>query len=177
MPSLDATPKSPSANAYLTAVEATAYFNSQRLYSALWTAASSLDKDRVIQWATLLLDVCMDWEGSIRTLEQALRWPRSGVLDADDRNVDYDLIPIPIKNATAELALSLLARDRTAEPTLLGQGFVRAKVGPIEVDLNRNVTPSMVDLIPDHILTMLSEYGQLKASATHGSMAIPLERR
>lgn len=166
MPTIDATPKGASANSYSTQAAATIYFD-ERLNVTEWTAAVSDDKDRALIMATRLLDEFFDWYEykTDRTTPQALMWPRSGLYDREGIAIDPDTIPDPIFRATCEIALFLLKSDRLAEPDLLGQGFSKAKLGPMDV----TVDPKMVlEFIPRHVLPMVSHLGELRAEGSRG---------
>lgn len=161
-----ATPKAANANSYLTLEEAEAYFTA-RVHIANWTAASTDEKNAVLVWATRLLDLGMEWAGTKRTQTQSLRWPRSGTMDRDGYAYDYDTVPQLVKDATCELALSLLARDRIAEPELLGQGFSDAKIGPLEVSVANPA--NLIGMIPDSVIGLLANVGLPANQAGSGS--------
>lgn len=172
MPTIVATPASPSANSYITEAEATTYFGG-RLYASAYTSASTADKQAALIWATALLDQSIDWNGSIRTQTQKLRWPRSGLVDLDHRTIDYDTIPQILKDATAEMALALLSRDRMVEPDLLGLGMSEASLDVMSVKID----PSMLlDLLPKAVLMALAPYGTPRAGAVNGMKTVKLER-
>ncbi len=76
-----ATPKSASANSYITRANAQSYFDA-RLYVDAWTDAANTDKDKALAAATTRLDQ-EKWLGLPKTTTQALKWPRSGVENAD----------------------------------------------------------------------------------------------
>ena len=169
MPStIDVTPQGVNSNSYTTVAKSDTYFD-DRLFSTKYTAASADDKTRSLIWATSILDFSMDWKGSVRTLEQRLRWPRSGVLDADGDNIDFDIIPRFLEEATSELALFLLTRDRSVEPEILGIGMSQASIG----SLRTVIDPKMVlQLIPDHVLILLEVLGELKEIAEVGGRSV-----
>lgn len=169
MPTLIATPKATNANSYVDVATADAHLD-ERLYVSDWTDASTDDKERALIWATRLLDDLMDWKGTPRTNDQALRWPRSGVFDRDQVQwFDEDTIPEPLEIATAELGLELLKRDRSAEPDLLGQGFREAKLGSLEVVVDRK---QVLDLIPRNILSLIMVFGDPLPGATSSGMRV-----
>lgn len=155
---LNAEAKSISANSYVSVAEADAII-AARLYVATWTAATSGDKAAALVWATRLLDRTMDWNGSRRTVLQALAWPRTGVYIAPDAGwYDYDLVPDPIKEATTELALLLLQQDRTAEPGVAGLGLSSLSVGNGAVSLGIDKS-NVLPIIPPYILNMIQHMG------------------
>lgn len=172
---LNATDKSTTANAYCTEAYATTYLTQKRLpnYAPEWLVADVPTREAAIIWATRVLDECFNWNGWKRTLTQSLRWPRSGVTTPDFFWYDYDTVPDPIREGTAELALSLLKRDRTKEPKLLGQGFSDLAVGPIKL----NVDPTMVlALIPTHIAAKLQYMGSVQGPGEGSAGSIKLLR-
>lgn len=171
---LDATAKGTSSNTYVLLATADAYLTGSRISVAEWTAATTATQEAALQWATGLLDKMMVWNGTIRTVAQALRWPRSGVFDEDDRQYDYDTVPTLLEQATAELALALIRRERTAEPTLLGQGFSSAKIGELNVTVDKN---AVINAIPDNVLAMLDPLGVANPAFIHtGGKTVPLKR-
>lgn len=170
---LVATPASASANSYLTETEGDDYFNT-RLYATVWTVASSDDKKRSLIWATRLIDLFFEWTGSVYSLTQALRWPRSGMLTIDGNFIDNTAIPALLKEATAELGLALLKRDRSEEPELLGQGFSSASASSVSVTVD---SAQLLSLIPANVVGLLLQWGdpRLPDAGAKGRM-VPLTR-
>ena len=132
------------------------------------------DKERSLIWATRLLDNLFVWKGTKRTEEQSLRWPRSGVLDPDGYEYDYDTVPTILEESTAEYALELLASDRFKTPDLLGKGIERAKVGSVEITVDSST--GQEPAVPDGILALLSPLGHLEAEAQGSTTVVPLRR-
>jgi len=129
-PVVVATAKSASANSYVTRASAQSYLDT-RLAVDAWTAASGPDQDRALIMATSRLEQ-ERYEGSRTTETQRLQWPRDGVYDADGYAYDEDVIPRPVEEATAELALALLAGEISLAPTGL-EGFEELSVGPVSL--------------------------------------------
>lgn len=171
---LDATPKATTANSYLTRAEADVFLLEQRLHASEWQAASGANKDAALVWATSLLDVAYAWHGSPTTIEQALRWPRVGITDADGQWWSQDTIPKPIKWATAEFAYELLRKNRVKESALGGLGFDRATIGPLSVSINKDMLS--MDLIPAYIRQVLDLYGSAEGPAHGGMRELRLDR-
>lgn len=149
---LVATPADPSANSYVTTVEALAYHTS-RLFNVDWTAASTASQEAALEWATRLLDR-QDWKGRRKTIPQPLRWPRYTVYDLDGYLLDSETIPQFLKNATCELALLLLRGDRTLEAGT--EGFTSIQVGPIKLDVNyfdriNDMSPEILRMIHGYV--------------------------
>ena len=137
------------------------------------TRITANEKEKGLIWATRLLDSSMDWFGAKRTLEQALRWPRSGILDEDGDNLDYDTIPYRLEEATAEMALVLLERNKFSLPSLLGQGFSSASVGPLSVTVDKTQQESV---IPDNVLALMSSLGVIGSWASKGTRMMQVLR-
>lgn len=130
-------------------------------------------KEKALIWATRLLDNLLEWYGTRKEDDQALRWPRYGVLDRDGDEYDYDTVPADIEKATAELALELLGRNLFATPELLGQGFSEAQVGSLKVKVDKTQTEQAV---PDNILAMVSHLGVPTQASSTVSRTVPLRR-
>jgi hypothetical protein len=129
-PVLVATPKGATANAYVTRAAVQLYLDT-RLTIDAWTAAANVDKDRALIMATSRLEQ-ERYAGSPTTTTQRLQWPRQWVYDPAGNAYDDDLIPRPVEEATAELALALLAGEVTLAPTGL-EGFEELTVGPVSL--------------------------------------------
>ena len=175
---VNATPKSTTANSYVTRARADEILDA-RLYATDWTGATDANKDRAIVWATELLDGLMEWNGIItepgtwngteQVGIQALRWPRYPVATRDGYGyLNKDTIPLDIERATAELALVLLGSDRFAAPSLLGLGFKEAAVGSLRVTVDTESTAT-TSVIPDNIQDMVAYLGKSIPQAINGT--------
>ena len=173
MPTIVATPKAANANSYVTLAAATTYLTDARLWTSTWIAATTAIKETALIWATMLIDVSFDFPGYITDQDQALRWPRSGVVDADGRFVDYDTIPSLIVKATCELAAELVKSDRLSTQDILGLGISELKAGPVELKIDPKL---ILPFIPAHIISMLATIAELKSSAQQGSRVVKLIR-
>lgn len=137
MPTLIITPSSASANAYCSVAEADAYAETI-LHAEAWNEAETLDKEKAILYATRMMDDLCEFAGAPSSSSQALKWPRRGVLTRISATgggsfyhhyvrttggilnefgveLPYDTIPQFLKDATAELARTLLISDRVSE--------------------------------------------------------------
>lgn len=127
---LDATVAGPAANSYATLAEATAYF-AARPFASAWSAADATPggaQEQALVFATTLLER-ERWAGAKGqtpqgALTQALAWPRRWAptkeidagaqviteyfIDLSVAYYDSTTIPLPIKQATYELALVVL---------------------------------------------------------------------
>jgi hypothetical protein len=153
----DTAPKSPTANSYCTVEQADDFLLSQRAYADAWSALGATQKQAFLMWATFLLDSVMVWAGVPRTLSQRLRWPRVGA-DRPDNNgqYDYETVPDVVARGTAEFALALARRDRTAEPEVLGLGLGQIGVGRTRLVVDKT---QVLGLIPENVMAVLSPVG------------------
>jgi hypothetical protein len=159
---LDATVGGVASNTYLLRAEADVYFES-RLYATPWTGATSANKDIALVWATRLLDRSVEWNGYVTSQQQALRWPRAYAFDADQVLIPSDVIPNKVKEATAELAMWLLQKDRTAETGR--EGIRSMSVGKISFEFDKLDTPPT---IPDAVYQLIASLGELKEVSSGG---------
>src|SRR5688572_24606071 len=95
---INATPGSPTADAYATLAEATAYM-AANLYSEVWTSAVTDDQERALKMASRLLDAYFKWLGVRTYSDQALGFPRTGLFRDSTIAVDSTTIPVEIRNA------------------------------------------------------------------------------
>lgn len=145
---LDATVGGANANAYAD-LAAVSVALEGRLHTEAWDTADTATQEAAIAWATAILDA-LKWRGRRATAMQRLRWPRNYVLDPDPPYDGYlpdpdlypysyslgyylpnDSIPPFLIRATAELAFSLLADDRTADAET--KGLRALSVGPLSL--------------------------------------------
>jgi len=159
---LNATPKSATANSYVTVAEADIYFSEERLNSEVWTSilvGDTTTKPRALIEATFLIDSAFTFVGTKRTVEQALRWPRVGAMSYDYEEFDYDEIPTLLKRATCELAIVLIGSDPFAGSTLdreLGRIVSEAVIGPLKVKFSE---AQALSAIPERVRLLLASLG------------------
>lgn len=160
MPAIDATPGGASANSYATLAEADAY-HAMRMHATGWTEKSDSEQTVALQMATRLLDQWFEWHGYVASTTQALLWPRSGAYGASGYVLASDTIPIAIRDATAELAMHLLAAetDRTLEPDVEIEGIKSLTAGPVDVEFTGNVRTVT---IPESVRMFLHPYGVIR---------------
>jgi hypothetical protein len=94
-------------NSYPTLAYANSFFENMLLPNA-WDSAVPDDQERALMTATQWLEE-YDYVGRAATLTQALKWPRFGIEDELILGLyDETETPIPLLNATCELAFYLL---------------------------------------------------------------------
>lgn len=162
---LDATASGASANSYTTVAESDAY-NAATLYSTDWSGATTGDKEIALQMATRILDEKIDWVGLKNTDAQALAWGRSGVTD-DGYSVEVDIVPNPVKNATAEFAKHLLASNSTGNAD--GKGLSSLTVGSVALVFDKTDTPGV---IPSIVQEMLRGWGDIHVRSKFGTATV-----
>lgn len=124
------------ADALISVVGATAYHAARG--NAEWASVSYSEGDReaAIRRATAFLSNSFTWAG-LRThaRNQALAWPRSGVVDQEGNGILADEIPIEVSDACAEIALRELVAPGAMNPDFTSSELVkREKIGQIEVE-------------------------------------------
>jgi len=68
-------------------------------------------KEKLIQWASRILDERVKWFGHKTYPTSGRAWPRVKVKDREGLLVEDNIVPLPVKVAVAELADHLLAGD------------------------------------------------------------------
>ncbi len=148
------------ANSFSTAAEGTTFFSERpSTYIAEWTNATSDNKEAALIWATRLIDEQVNWYGAKAKQDQALRWPRYGVVDRDGYLYNSNVVPPFLKHATCEMALALLKEDRTADAIY---GFTSIDVGSIQIAIDKyNYQP----ILSDAVRSILRPYGSFVSDA------------
>lgn len=161
---LDATVGTPTANAYLTTVQATAFLT-MRLDTTAWTEASLSDQEAALQWATRLIDEQVHWYGVPTYPDQALALPQVGLVDQWGRVVPSDVIPAPVQQATALYALGLLEATADDAPAASGDLVIKSKkIGDTTItyqDVSSSTARAPVSpyAIPSEVKALLRPYG------------------
>lgn len=151
------TPASVNANTYASLAFALAYFDLRFPYAGDWDTADAERKKAVLYWATKLLDDEFTWNGGRATRDQALGWPRVGVVDRDGWEYDSNEIPKELQRAVCELALNLLGSN-TTNPSALA-GIKSVTLGPISVTADR-LDPKTALVIDDRITRSIEHLGR-----------------
>lgn len=156
---LVATPGATNANTYCTLAEADTYHESviDNTSLAYWTAATDDQQNRALATATKLIDEQIEFDGAPTELTQALLWPRIGMYTAAGEEIDDDVIPQTLKDATAEQARMLLAADRSGDTST--DGISALKVGDLSIDFSSS-TPPKRKVLSDRVIEMLALWGE-----------------
>jgi len=137
------------ANTYATLAEANTYIAANIHANATWDNLDDDDKKYLLIWATRYIDQRTTWAGLPTTTTQALQWPRAGAYDRNGISVANNVLPLPVKDATCEMARYLMTDDRSVERSQ--DALKSVKVDVIEVDFLQGYklteVPNMVRLI------------------------------
>jgi hypothetical protein len=143
VPTIDATAGGADANSFATLAEAQTYFG-ERVGASAWEDAAEPKQKKALITATRRLNA-LKYVGYKTSDTQALVWPRIGAFDESGYEYDTAIVPAPVKEATFEAALKILTDGADGADPLadseLAQ-FDRAKVGPLEVDINHGHKPA-----------------------------------
>lgn len=140
------------------------------LHATAWTSASEEDKGKALVSATRFIDAKFVFKGVKTDQDQALSFPRYGVTNLDGYSYLNTELPQRLKDATAELALSLLAGGISAfsDPST---GIRKVKAGAVEVEFDKD---DRVETITDDVSALLSHL--VKNSLNSGFKQVFLSR-
>lgn len=166
-------------NSYVSVEDADDYFETS-IGKPNWSSLSVTDKQKCLIESTRLLDTLIKWKGFIKSDQQALMWPRSYVPNPDSRYdnletvlesyISDDIIPKDVKNATNELAYSLISNNGfQSEENELSS----LKVGPISLDFLDSVKSNGLPLI---VRSMISKWGYYNSLASNSVQTVRLVR-
>ena len=129
------------AESYVSVADANTYHS--KIGNDAWADLDTSVKEQLLRKATdyMVAQYRLQYAGYRRYSTQSLDWPRLYVplIDSLSANVfpqyvDFDIVPVTVKNACAELALkaytAILMQDLT-------QGVIREKVDVIEVEYDK----------------------------------------
>lgn len=118
----------PDAESYASVEAADAYHAGRTIG---WLDLALPEKEAALRLATDYLHQRFtgSWQGQRVRADQALDWPRSGVI-VDGIEQRYTVLPVQLVRATCELALKASAQPLTADETAAVKS---EKVGPIEI--------------------------------------------
>lgn len=127
----------PDANSYCDFDVADDYISTNAFTSAEWLAMVTLDKQKLLSRSSKYLDRMVQWEGQRVDQDSGMRWPRSGVYDADGFEIADDVIPQALIDAVCEMAMYLMDTDWTNLESSRGIKEVRADVVDVKFDTNQ----------------------------------------
>lgn len=152
------------ANSYASVAEGNAYHDAH-LYSDAWTTANDARKAVALVMATRSLNAAVEWFGMRGGALQALEWPRYGVerKDVGDIGATWpeNAVPVPVKNATCELARELLSANRTADADTRGIAELGLGQGAISIKFDAS---DRAGVLPDEVLRLIVGLGRARGS-------------
>lgn len=126
------TPGASDANSYVSLEEANEYMLT-RLHSEAWEGFDDEQKKAGIISATAWLDAMFNWTGTAVDCIQSLGWPRNGMFSRNGCAIDPAIIPVELKRASSEFAISLATEQRTADIDAQNQGLSEIEAGPVRL--------------------------------------------
>jgi len=169
---LVATAASASANSYATVADFRAYMETRPEGWADTDAANEAEDPevaRALVTATALLEQYVDWDGWTFSSAQRLSFPRAGLLTPTGFALPSDVVPERLRDATCELAVQVMAGNRTLDSEVSLAGIKALKAGPVELEFKESIA---IRPIPDRVWQMVSLWGNL----LQGQRTIPLVR-
>ncbi len=123
------------AESYITVTDADTYATAHGDDSA-WDAAIDAEKEEALRLSAQYLDFMYGptWKGVRSNEDQALNWPRTGVIDPDGFAIDNDALPQKLKDAQVEAAIRH-NNGTSLFPDLANDGdiaSIRSKVDSLE---------------------------------------------
>jgi len=163
----------PNANSYVDLAYANDYHEAV-LYKTKWTdEASPEEKTRALIGAARMIDQSFKFKGVKANDTYTMEWPRVYAENTEGNGTRYwfgggwagglywgsATIPERLKQAQAELAGALLAKDRTAEWDALGIKSVGLGQGAVSVDFTDDAAAVGAQPFPPTVLDLLSPLG------------------
>lgn len=140
------------ANSYTSLTFAETYLLTERVGSAGWILFDEPDREAALIQATRILER-ERFKGAKTATTQALKFPRSGIVDEDGDEYDDATVPTDIQRACAEIAFDLLNSPAGGEL----DGFKSIQIGDDKFDLREGraqvVSETAQLLIREFVLT------------------------
>jgi hypothetical protein len=143
-------------NSYVSVSEADDIL-STNIHATSWSLKTLQDKEKLLAWATRLIDTKATWFGHKTYSSSSLRWPRTGITSKDSVEIELDEIPKQLKEATSEMARFLVDTDRTVEQSK--DGIISLKVDVIEMKFDKDYRLTQLPSIIWEILSDLGYFG------------------
>ena len=135
------------ANSYLTTQEADAILE-YMIHADAWHAADLVLKQKMVIWASEILDTRTSWNGCKVHETSGLAWPRSGVRNKDNVLIEDNVVPREVKVATAILANHIIGNNPNEVNSQSNLEMIQADVVALRFDPRLRVEkyPEMVGL-------------------------------
>lgn len=146
----DATVGGPDSTSFVTVEEADAYFTSHP-FGEPWLEYDESQKESYLMMSTRTLSA-QCWTGQATSPDQALAWPRMGMIGTNGYPIPSDIIPREIKYMTLEMAFRTASEGSTASSSVADQSLKRVKAGSVEVEyFNPQDVTTAFSLVPTDI--------------------------
>ena len=145
----------PNANSYVTVAEADDILVTN-IHNEAWPALDTPSKEKLLAWATSIIDLKADWNGVKTYPSSSLRWPRKYVIGRDFYPIPSNEIPLQLKQAVAQYANFLMSNDVTAQSETAG--ITEIVVDVIELKFDSSFTKST---IPNFLSDLLYGLGTI----------------
>ena len=143
------------AESYVTVAEADTYWSNRN--DTVWAALATAAKEANLRIATRWIDSNYSWLGEITNHDQALDWPRFGVVDRDNRGYDSDEIPQCLKDAVCEAAFQ--QNSAALDVSSTSRQVTKEKLGPMETEYTDHGTDEKVFPWIDKLVGKLTKGG------------------
>ena len=151
---------------YVSPEEADSYATG-REETLFWFDLADPEKLSVLSRAGELLDARIIWKGTPAKPDQTLRWPRSGIFDADGLPVSETAIPDAVKHAVCEQAFAMCDPQRKKFRKLRLSGVKSASMGGLSVSVGSGESESGIAKVA---LEWIRAFGRLRSGGTGGSV-------
>lgn len=152
-------------DSYISLVDAESYIASS-FFIGEWSDLNSTQKENLLKTSSMYLDSFYSWYGEKAVETSGLRWPRSGVEDADGISISSSTIPNKIKWATVEMAIYLASSNLLEESD--SRGIDSVKIDVIEITFNSSEKSVK---LPNTVTHLLKDYGTPRISSRIGRLA------
>lgn len=151
---------------YVSPEEADSYATG-REETLFWFDLADPEKLSVLSRAGELLDARIIWKGTPAKPNQTLRWPRSGIFNADGLPVSETAIPDAVKHAVCEQAFAMCDPQRKKFRKLRLSGVKSASMGGLSISVGSGESESG---IAKEALEWIRAFGRLRSGGTGGSV-------
>lgn len=173
---LDAVPGSPTANSYVSVIDATDLLQEHLDIEAWYTQSPeegqtlAARREAALISATRLIDTQVGWYGYPATSTQALAWPQAGQVDRYGRPLDQTTVPRTVQQATAYYALALMEATAAGAATAASGSelLVKSKkVGDVTITYQDVPTAAQArtatsgEVMPREVRDLLRGYGMV----------------
>lgn len=141
------------ANAYAT-VDRVDEILSVNIHSKWSLLTDNATKEKLIIWASRVLDERVKWFGKKTYPTSGMAWPRTGVRDRENTLIEDDAIPFTVEVAVAELADHLLGGDPDTANS--GSNITALQVDVIMIKFDANLA---VEKFPPNLGLILRGLG------------------